>query len=201
LANSELCRGVLETHRAETRALDDTIRALRAEVVEMCAKTVEMQAEAQRRQREIEAQAERDAMTASTALQLVELQRSETQHRLDAVLHSSSWQVTAPLRSVSTQCRRVLSAFREGRLISGVKRRIKAVLRVCALGVARHPKLKRGLLTALKLVPPLNRRLRAMLAPPPVTLQVNTAPNEAAPAMSPATRAVYLALMAANGRK
>ncbi|WP_285413495.1 FkbM family methyltransferase [Variovorax sp. efr-133-TYG-130] len=194
LANSELCRGVLDTHRAETKALDDTIRALRAEVVEM-------QAKAQRRQREIEAQAERDSMTASTALQLVELQRSETQHRLDAVLHSSSWQVTAPLRSASTQCRRVLSAFRDGRLISGVKRRIKAVLRVCALGVARHPKLKRGLLTALKLVPPLNRRLRAMLAPPSVTPQVNTAPNEAASAMSPATRAVYRALMAANGRK
>lgn len=194
LANSELCRGLLETHHTETRRLDDTIRSLRTEALEA-------QAEAQRRYREIQTQAERDALTASTALQLVETQRSETQHRLDAVLHSTSWQITAPLRSVSTQCRRLLSAFREGRLTSGVKRRIKAVLRVCALGVTRHPRLKRALLAALKFFPPLHRRLRAMLAPPPLAAQTSAAPSEAASAMSPATRAVYLALMAANGRE
>jgi FkbM family methyltransferase len=198
LANSELCRGLLEAHRAETDKLGETIRVQRSEALEALA---EAQAQAQRRQREIEAQAQRDVQTASAALRLAELQRSATQHRLDAVLHSSSWQITAPMRSVGTLCRRLLSAFREGRLTSGIKRRIKSVLRICALAVMRHPTLKSGLLAVLKLVPPLHRRLRTMLAPPPIAPQGCSLPSDTLSAMSPATRAVYLALKAANGRE
>ncbi|SDZ68846.1 methyltransferase, FkbM family [Variovorax sp. YR266] len=198
LANSELCRGLLEAHRAEMDKLGETIRVQRSEALEALA---EARAQAQRRQSEIEAQAQRDVQTASAALQLAELQRSAVQHRLDAVLHSSSWQITAPMRSVGTLCRRLLSAFREGRLTSGIKRRIKSGLRICALAVMRHPTLKSGLLTVLKLVPPLHRRLRAMLAPPPAAPQGGSLPGDTLSAMSPATRAVYLALKAANGRE
>ncbi|MGJ7538047.1 MULTISPECIES: FkbM family methyltransferase [unclassified Variovorax] len=198
LANSELCRGLLEAHRAETDKLGETIRVQRSEALEALA---EAQAQAQRRLREIEAQAQRDVQTASAALRLAELQRSATQLRLDAVLHSSSWQITAPMRSVGTLCRRLLSAFREGRLTSGIKRRIKSVLRVCALVVMRHPTLKSGLLAILKFVPPLHRRLRTMLAPPPIAPQGGLLPGDTLSAMSPATRAVYLALKAANGRE
>ena len=198
LANSELCRGLLEAHRAEMDKLGETIRVQRSEALEALA---EARAQAQRRQSEIEAQAQRDVQTASAALQLAELQRSAVQHRLDAVLHSSSWQITAPMRSVGTLCRRLLSAFREGRLTSGIKRRIKSGLRICALAVMRHPTLKSGLLAVLKLVPPLHRRLRAMLAPPPAAPQGGSLPGDTLSAMSPATRAVYLALKAANGRE
>ncbi|WP_440533412.1 FkbM family methyltransferase [Variovorax sp. YR566] len=198
LANSELCRGLLEAHRAEMDKLGETIRVQRSEALEALA---EARAQAQRRQSEIEAQAQRDVQIASAALQLAELQRSAVQHRLDAVLHSSSWQITAPMRSVGTLCRRLLSAFREGRLTSGIKRRIKSVLRICALAVMRHPTLKSGLLAVLKLVPPLHRRLRAMLAPPPAAPQGGSLPGDTLSAMSPATRAVYLALKAANGRE
>ncbi|SOD30467.1 methyltransferase, FkbM family [Variovorax sp. YR752] len=198
LANSELCRGLLEAHRAEMDKLGETIRVQRSEALEALA---EARAQAQRRQSEIEAQAQRDVQTASAALQLAELQRSAVQHRLDAVLHSSSWQITAPMRSVGTLCRRLLSAFREGRLTSGIKRRIKSVLRICALAVMRHPTLKSGLLAVLKLAPPLHRRLRAMLAPPPAAPQGGSLPGDTLSAMSPATRAVYLALKAANGRE
>jgi FkbM family methyltransferase len=198
LANSELCRGLLEAHRAEMDKLGETIRVQRSEALEALA---EARAQAQRRQSEIEAQAQRDVQTTSATLQLAELQRSAVQHRLDAVLHSSSWQITAPMRSVGTLCRRLLSAFREGRLTSGIKRRIKSVLRICALAVMRHPTLKSGLLAVLKLVPPLHRRLRAMLAPPPTAPQGGSLPGDTLSAMSPATRAVYLALKAANGRE
>jgi hypothetical protein len=86
-------------------------------------------------------------------------------------------------------------------LTSGIKRRIKSVLRICALAVMRHPTLKSGLLAVLKLVPPLHRRLRAMLAPPPAAPQGGSLPGDTLSAMSPATRAVYLALKAANGRE
>lgn len=198
LANSELCRGLLEAHRAEMDKLGKTIRVQRSEALEALA---EARAQAQRRQGEIEARVQRDMQTASAALQLAELQCSALQHRLDAVLHSSSWQITAPMRAVGTLCRRLLSAFREGRLTSGIKRRIKSVLRICALAVMRHPTLKSGLLAVLKLVPPLHRRLRTMLAPPPTAPQGGSLPSDALSAMSPATRAVYLALKAANGRE
>jgi len=194
LANSELCRGLLETHRAETDKLGETIRIQRAEALEALA-------QAQRKQRETEAQAQHDVQTASAALQLSESQRSAVQHRLDAVLRSSSWQITAPMRSIGGLCRRLLSAFREGRLVSGIKRRIKSVLRLCALAITQHPTLKNGLLAVLKLVPPLHRRLRAMLAPPPTAPTGGPLPSDTLSAMSPATRAVYQALKAANGRE
>lgn len=195
LANSELCRGLLETHRAETNMLGETIRVQQSEALRAQEAAF---AEARRKQNEIELQAQRDVQTASTALQLATVQHSALQHRLDAVLNSTSWRITAPMRSISTLCQRLLSAFREGRLTSGIKRRIKSVLRICALVVMRHPTLKRGLLAGLKLVPPLHRRLRAMLAPPPAVQQGAPLPGNAVSAMSPATRAVYQALKAAN---
>jgi hypothetical protein len=135
-------------------------------------------------------------------LRLAELQREAIQNRLDATLNSTSWRITSPMRSVVTQLRRLLSAFREGRIASGIKRRIKAVLRSCALAVARRPALKRGVVAALGLVPPLQRRLRVMLAPPPpVTPQTAMMQGNALSAMSPSTRAVYQALMAAKERE
>jgi FkbM family methyltransferase len=171
LASSELCRGLLEAHRAETNKLDETIRLLRSEAlqaqVEAQRRQREVEAQARRRQREVEAQAQRDAQAASAALQVAESQCSAVQYRLDAVLNSTSWRITAPMRSVGTLCRRLFSAAREGRVRSGIKRRIKAALRLCALAVAKHPTLRRGALAFLKLLPPLHRRLRAALAPPP----------------------------------
>jgi hypothetical protein len=201
LASSELCRGLLESHRAETAMLGETLRVLRGEALEA-------QADAQRKQHEIEAQslrlaqAQREAQAASAAMQLAEQQREAIQHRLDATLDSTSWRVTSPMRSASTQVRRLLSAIREGRIASGIKRRIKSVLRLCALAVTRHPTLKRGVVAALGLVPPLQRRLRTMLAPPPPPpLQTGPMPGSALSVMSPAARAVYQALMAAKERE
>lgn len=192
LASSELCRGLLESHGSETSMLGETIRILRGEALEA-------HAESQRRQHETEMQARRDVQAALAALQSAELQRGTIQHRLDAVMNSTSWQVTAPLRAAGTLCRRLLSALREGRLGSGIKRRIKAVLRRCALAVMRRPTLKRGLLAILDLAPPLRRRLSAMLAPPPAAPQGGAMSAEALSTMSPATRAVYQALKAASG--
>lgn len=199
LASSELCRGLLEAHRAETGMLGETIRVLRGE-------TLEAQADAQRKLLEIEAQAQREAKAqreaASAALRLAEQQREVIQNRLNATLNSTSWRVTGPMRSAGTKARRLLSALREGRIASGIKRRIKAVLRLCALAVMRHPTLKRGVVAALGLVPPLQRRIRTMLAPPsPTPLQTGPMPGNALSGMSPATRAVYQALMAAKERE
>jgi FkbM family methyltransferase len=203
LANSDLCRGLLESHRAETSALGESIETLRHEALEaeaLAHRRLEAEVSAYRRTRELEEQAMRDVEAASAALQLSESQRSAAEHRLDAMLNSTSWKITAPLRSIGARCQRLLSAIREGRVKSGIKHRIKTGLRLCALAVVKHPALKRGVLACMQAVPPLRRRLSAMLAPPPAPPPSDPLPNQVLSAMSPATHSVFLGLKAASGR-
>lgn len=209
LANSELCRGLLEQHHAATQAIEETrrnevhlLRELHAAETRLLGgridQALEAEAAAQRRLADQEEQARLAALAAATAQQHLQ---QHLQQQLNAVLNSTSWRLTTPIRSAGARCRRLLSAFREGRLTSGFKRRIKSVLRACALVVVRHPALKRGILECLRLVPPLHRRVRAMLAPPPmVPSSAPDAPSQSPTAISPATRAVYLKLKAAGGR-
>ena len=187
-----------EQARLAVQAAVATQQHLHADLARMlCGRidqALEAGAVAQRRLADQEEQA-RLAVQAAVATQ------QHLQQHLDAVLNSTSWRLTAPVRSAGTQCRRLLSALGEGRITSGIKRRIKSVLRSCALVVVRHPTLKRGVLACLRLAPPLHRRVRAMLAPPPMGHQsAPDAPRQSSMAMSPATRAVYLKLKAASGR-
>jgi FkbM family methyltransferase len=201
MASSELCRGLLETHREETDTFDETIRLLRN-------RAAEAQAEAQHKQREIESQArrrQRDVQAVSAALQLAELRHGAVRHQLDAVLNSTSWHITRPMRRVGNLRQQFVSAAREGRLKSGIKRRIKAVLRLCALATAERPMLRRGLLACLKLAPALHRRLRAALAPPP---SAGTSIDDLPPArplnindLTPAAVQIYAILSEAHGQK
>jgi len=68
----------------------------------------------------------------------------------------------------STLSRRLLSAVRDGRLLSGSKRRVKSLLRLTAQTLDSHPTWKRVASAALNCVPPLKRRLRVVLAPSPL---------------------------------
>ncbi|MDL9999605.1 FkbM family methyltransferase [Variovorax sp. J22P240] len=252
LANSELCRGLLEQHRTATQEIEEAhrteinlLRDAHAAETKMLGgridQALEAGAAAQRRLADQEEQA-RLAVQAAVAtrqhldadlarmlggridqaleagaaaqrrladqeeqarlaIQAAGATQQHLQQQLDAVLNSTSWRLTAPIRSVGTRCRRLLSALREGRITSGIKRRIKSVLRAFALVVVRHPALKRGVLACLRLAPPLHRRVRAMLAPPPIAPSTAPqAPSQPATAMSPATRAVYLKLKAASAR-
>lgn len=206
LANSELCRGLLEAHRTETLALAEAhraeTRAMEERIKSLQYQALEADAAMHRQLQALDEQARRDGQAASAALHAAELQRLAVQNRLDATLASTSWKVTAPLRWFGSACRRLLSAVRHGRLTSGIKRRIKSALRACALAVVRHPTLKRGVLACLHVVPPLHSRVRRMLAPPPPAPQHGgPLPNGAVSVMSPATRATYLALKAASGRE
>lgn len=174
LASSELCRGLLEAHRTETAMLGETVRILRNEVLETQAaaqrRQREIEAQVQRKLNEVAAQAQRDAQAALAALKLAEARHSEVEHHLDAVLNSSSWKITAPMRSVGTLRRRLVLAAREGRIKSGIKRRIKATLRSCALSIAGHPRLQRVASACLRLFPTVHQQLRAALAPPPANV-------------------------------
>ncbi|MDQ0084910.1 FkbM family methyltransferase [Variovorax boronicumulans] len=102
------------------------------------------------------------------------------------------------LRATNTPMRRLASAAMEGRITSGIKRRIKVVLRVAAITVGHHPTLKRMTVFALSCVPPLRRRLQAMLAPPPACPPHNAL--EKPLSMSPDTTLVYRQLRQSQHR-
>lgn len=216
LASSELCRGLLEAHSVEKGALElahqtETgalkqrhrlaLDTLAARIETLQSDAVEAEAAAQRRMRQLEVRALRDAQAATAKLRLSETQRQAIQHQLDAVLQSKSWQITAPIRSVGTVCQRLRSAVRDGRITSGTRRRIKSALRSCAHVLARFPLLKRGAVACFKVMPRLDRRLRSILTPSmPPTPASQMCKLRVDQVMSPAAHAVYVALKAADGR-
>ena len=83
--------------------------------------------------------------------------------QLNDLFHSRSWRITAPLRLIATLYRRLRAAIREGRLGSGSKRRLKALLRRCGHALLRRPRLAAAAMFALKRLPGLKNRLRGIL--------------------------------------
>lgn len=147
--------------RAEVFATRADAADARAESLENRAHVVEMRADAAEARAEMYAQRTAD------------------------LLDSTSWRVTAPLRSAGALARRLSSAYREGRLSSGARRRVKTGVRGAALFVLRRPRVKRAALRLLNLVPGLRRRLHRLVhrpdpaavhaAPPPDPLAATTA--------------------------
>jgi SAM-dependent methyltransferase len=65
----------------------------------------------------------RAAQAEARALQ-AEVRVTEAQAVIQSLLMSGSWRITAPIRYIKVKLRRLITAIREGRLISGIKRRI-----------------------------------------------------------------------------
>lgn len=72
------------------------------------------------------AQAENRATQAEARAIQAEARATESQMLIQELLLSSSWRITAPLRYIKGKLRRLNAAIREGRLISGIKRRINS---------------------------------------------------------------------------
>lgn len=178
---------------AETHELHATIQSLRAEATRTQAREQQLRYEVQTRIRH--------EAKVRAALKLAEAQQRHAQHRLDAMLNSSSWKITAPMRSASTLLRRLRNAVREDRLKSGIKRRIKAVLQSGASTAAKHPALKRSLQAGLQVLPAfLQRQLRSAVGMPK-TIAAEAASNALPPTrplnindLTPAAAQIYAAL-------
>ncbi|MDN6885964.1 FkbM family methyltransferase [Variovorax sp. CAN2819] len=179
------CNGLIARHREELRASAAQLEAERAE----------------RAQFELRARAElRDARTAledarnrahEAAMRTVQAEAQATiaEARASFANERARDAEARALQSAATPLRRLASAAMEGRITSGVKRRIKTALRVVAITIGRHPQLKRAATLTLRCVPPLRHRLQAMLAPPPNSAP-QSAPERPLP-MSPDTALVY----------
>ncbi|MGZ4954212.1 MAG: methyltransferase domain-containing protein [Methylobacter sp.] len=102
------------TSSAETHALQASERASSAE-------THALQAS------ERASSAETHALQASERASSAETQAQQAETALIAIHNSSSWRLTAPFRYIKGTVLRLNAAIREGRLISGLKRRINSL--------------------------------------------------------------------------
>ncbi|HEY0845742.1 MAG TPA: class I SAM-dependent methyltransferase, partial [Noviherbaspirillum sp.] len=73
------------------------------------------------------AEAKERAIAAEARATAAEARNAEANAQVQAMLNSRSWRITAPLRAAGSVFYRVRSAVREGRVKSGLKRRVKVL--------------------------------------------------------------------------
>ncbi|HEY0847590.1 MAG TPA: FkbM family methyltransferase, partial [Noviherbaspirillum sp.] len=112
--------------------------------------------------------------------------------QVQAMLNSRSWRITAPLRAAGSVFYRVRSAVREGRVKSGLKRRVKVLLQRTGHEILRRPALTRFTLTALNRFPALKRRMQNVMRPPAAPPQPALPPQPAH--LSPRAARIYAEL-------
>nr|WP_282100698.1 methyltransferase domain-containing protein [Burkholderia sp. Tr-862] len=159
----ELCRaldGQLQLAQARLQSVEADLDAGQRQVTEDRLKLAE---ERCRHAEELRQHAENQLGAAEARAQHAEAQARQANELLHAVLHSTSWRVSKPVRMVGFPLRRLTSAIRERRLLPGIKARIKGVLRIGAAELAKRPALKRAALRLVQMSPALDRRLRAVM--------------------------------------
>jgi SAM-dependent methyltransferase len=108
---------------------------------------------------------------------------TEMSQRVVDLLASSSWRVTAPMRSAMTLAYRLRNAQREGRLGSAARSRAMRLTRRLGGAVLRRPAMKRAVRAVLRKVPALEARLYKLMldqsSATPVVL--DTQPGELSP--------------------
>ncbi|NHZ96578.1 class I SAM-dependent methyltransferase [Massilia sp. CCM 8734] len=96
---------------------------------------------------------------------------AQHQRRVEELLDSTSWRVTAPLRMVTGYAYRLRNAVRDGRIGPGIKRRVTPPLLSLMRALLRRPRAKRTALAVLRRFPGLHARLYGVLRrgnnPPP----------------------------------
>lgn len=198
LASNLWCKGLVERHRRAQETLTQEFAVLRMRIADLEGQLRGSMAAQEQSRALVEARSQQTDQ-AEARLAEMESRRAEVEARLvqegvraasaeaqltlahelhEATLNSRSWRLTAPLRLAGGFARRLRSAIREGRLSSGSKRRIKKAVRAMANTAARYPALKRAATRAVSLVPPLHRRLKAMLGGAPAATPSTTGEHE-----------------------
>lgn len=133
------------------------------------------QAEGQAHQAEVRAaQAEARAVQAEARIAHADARVSQADVRAGRAEERSA-QLEARLAMAEDQIRqaertlprRMLAAMRDGRVLSGAKRRLKLILQITAANISRSPTMSKTARVIIGCVPPLKRRLSAMLVSAP----------------------------------
>ncbi|MDQ0016916.1 FkbM family methyltransferase [Variovorax boronicumulans] len=155
-SSSAWCAHLISSHRTERQADAAQLEAARAELARA-------ENNARARLEEEKTRVHQAVMRAVEAEARASAAEVSANHANDRAIHAEA----RALLAGNTPLRRVATAIADGRIKSGIKRRIKTALRIAAIAVARHPALKRSAVFALSCIPPLRRRLQVMLAPSP----------------------------------
>ncbi len=93
-----------------------------------------------------------------------------------SIYRSTSWRITAPMRMAGHPFRRISSALREDRALSGLRRRGIGLIRLAALASQKSPGTQKAIRLLLRIAPKLHMKLKTELepaqahSPRPVTL-------------------------------
>lgn len=185
------CNGLIARHQAELHSYTEQLASTHAELVQVELKTKaeissakDQLEKVKERLEEAKSQAHLAAMRVVEAEARAAIAETNARHANDRALDAEA---RASLAS-QTLLRRLATAAADGRINSGIKRRIKTALRIGAIAIGRHPILKRSAAFVLSCVPPLRRRLQRMLAPPTESAPVEP---EKPLSMSPETALVH----------
>lgn len=96
-----------------------------------------------------------------------EAQAASYAAQINALLNSRSWKITAPLRSLAGNAYRIRSAAKEGRIKSGIKRRLRTRLRTLVHAILKRPQLAQPAFRMLNLMPGLKQKLRRAILDTP----------------------------------
>jgi hypothetical protein len=179
------CNGLIARHRAELQSCEERLAVSRAELVQVELKTRAELSSA----RVLFEEAKEKLESAKNQSHLAAMRAVEAEARAAIAEANAHHANERAFLAQQTVLRRLATAAADGRLASGIKRRIKAALRITAIVVGRHPALKRSALFVLNGIPPLRRRLQRMLAPPPAPASTDL--MEKPLPMSPDTALVF----------
>ncbi|PTB99154.1 methyltransferase type 11 [Marinobacter sp. Z-F4-2] len=149
-----LARRDLRVQRMEEASFEARGKASEAAIIAAEAKAVAREAEVQASKSKAQAEEAR-----ARNAELVALLREET-GRVEALLNSTSWRATAPLRYLSTMFRLLGSG--------GLRGTANAFIRHGALYISGRPRLRSVVLRLLNRFPGLKARLKHRVFPPPM---------------------------------
>ena len=116
------------------------------------------------------------------------------EHRLNSVLQSTSWRITAPVRLIGGMTYRARAAAREKRLRSAFKDRLRIYLQIAAQQIQKRPKLKRVVVCMLNLSPSLKARALAAIPSKPILAKVRAKKTTLTPAAEKIFRELQIAI-------
>ena len=201
-AESRVTQAEVRAVQAEVRAAQAEVRAAQAEAQTAQAEARASQAEARASQAEAQAsQAEARATQAEEGGQKIEVRATEYEAYASALLASTSWRITAPLRALKVANQDVSHVLRLVK--SKVAARIKVFLQYAKLYVNARPRLKHLLLVLLRRLPGLYSRLRFAVMENVVSCDSQPAVVSATEfsELNPQARKVYVDLKTAIDRK
>jgi O-antigen chain-terminating methyltransferase len=144
-------------------------------------------------------QASECAASAATLAQQASERAATSESALIAVLHSSSWRLTAPLRSIG---RKVKSLFQLSEAVnSKIKEKIRLLLLRAALGINGRNRLKKAALLVLAPFPALKARLKMAALKASFAQGAAPAASKDLAHLTPRARQIYADLKVAIARQ